>query len=96
MDGTGISECKVFEILSFVFDDFAVEIDACDAIDVGDDGSDVAVKDVFIVVVSELHDAVTVSESLETLIEWLSVWIEMGLEEVIDVFDAADVHAHGA
>lgn len=79
MDGAGIGECEIFEVLSFVFDKFAIEIDACDAVDVADNGTDVAVEDFFVVVVSELHDAVSGAESLEAFFKRCSVWVEVGL-----------------
>ena len=80
MDGTCVRECKIFEILSFVFDSSAVEVNACDAVGVTEYGADVAVEDFFVVIISELHDAITDAESLETLFERVSVGIEVSLQ----------------
>lgn len=69
MDSACVSEREVIEFLFGIFDDFSVEIDGHFSVfDIGggaDDGADIAVIDVFVVVVFKLHDAVADAESLE-------------------------------
>lgn len=96
MDGAGVGEDEVFEGFFLIFDAFSVEIDE-DA-DVGGlfDDADVAVEDVEVVIVSDLHDAVADAESFDVSIDGFAVWIELCLKDLVDVFDAAGILAHGA
>ncbi len=97
MDGHGVGEDKFIEVARVIFDGFAIEGDDHGArahID-GFDETDVAIIDIFIVVIAQLHDAVADAEESSAAGDRGAVWIEFGLETGVEIFSAECVAAHG-
>jgi len=61
-----------------------------------DDGADIAVVDVPVVVVFELHDAIADAEGEGFVRDGLSVWVEFILQDSVEALDPAGILPHGA
>ena len=96
MDGHGVGEDEFVEVARVIFDRLAIEGDdhgTCAHVD-GFDEADVAIIDVLIVIVAQLHNAVANAEESSTAGDGASIWIELGLQTCVEVFCAECVAAH--
>ena len=96
MDGHGVGEDEFVEVARVIFDGLAIEGDdhrTCAYVDRFDE-ADVAIIDVLIVIVAQLHDAVADAEESSTAGDGASIGIEFGLQACVEVFCAECVAAH--
>ncbi len=98
VDGDGVGQGDVHELVPLVAHRPAVEVDEQRPPGlVGlEDGADVAVEDVLVVVVADLHDLVARPERARADLKALPAGVEAGLELGVEVVDADDPLVHGA
>ena len=97
VDGAGVGELQFVEFVILVGDEFFVEEDGDFAfffVDAVDD-SDVAVKDVLVVIVLDLHDAVADAPFDADHLVARNARIQQFLQEGVQFDDAERAFAHG-
>ena len=97
VDGAGVGELQFVEFVVLVGDEFFVEEDGDFAfffVDAVDD-SDVAVKDVLVVIVLDLHDAVADAPFDADHLVAGHAWVQQFLQEWVQFDNAEGAFAHG-
>ena len=97
VDCAGVGELQFVEFVVLVGDEFVIEEDGdfslffVDAVD----DSDIAVKNVLVVVVLDLHDAVTHAPADADHFVARNAWIQQVLQERVQLDNAEGAFAHG-